>query len=158
MLYSQFFVDEDRYVIPAQNIVEIIPFIKLKKQPMLPDYARGLLNYHDDAVPVIDLCHLLVQRPCRKKLSTRIILVDGRDNMGHLLRLGFMVEKATEMLAIDEAKFTTASMSNPDSLINGLVTVYQENLLTLVSMEGVYSKLDKRFFSDREMVAEARTE
>jgi len=147
MLYSQFFVGDDRYVISAKDIVEIVPFVTLKSTPKLPDYSAGLMNYRGDSVLVIDVCHLLIKRPCRKRLSTRIIIVNKEsDNSGPMM-LGFLVEKATEMISIDEGLFKPQLLKNPDTPTNGPVAVCQEYLVEKISIEDVYNKLDKRFFN-----------
>ncbi len=150
MLYAQFFVDEDRYVISAKDIVEIVPVVPLKKVPMLPDYAAGLMNYHGRQIPVIDLCHLLLSRACRKKLSTRIILVTKERNTGNSMILGFMVEKATEMIIFDESLYNPPAMRNPDAPTNGPIVEFQGVLVTKISIEDVFDKLDKRFFQKSE--------
>ncbi len=146
MLCAQFFIDEDRYAISVKDIVEIVPVVILKTIPMLPSYAAGLMNYHGNQVPVIDLCHLLLNRPCQKKLSTRIILVARTGQLEASMMLGFMVEKATEIITIDEGLCRPPAMKNPDSPMNGTVVVYQEVLVTKISIEDVFDKLDKRIF------------
>jgi len=153
VLYAQFFVDEDHYVISAKDIVEIVPMVSLKTVPMLPDYAAGLLNYHGNQVPVIDLCHLLLRRACRKKLSTRIILVTRVEDNGTSMIFGFMVEKATEMLTIDEGLYQPPVMRNPDTPTNGPIVEHQGVLVTKISIDDVFDKLDKTFFQQAEIVA-----
>ncbi len=153
MLYAQFFVDEDRYIISAKDIVEIVPVVPLKKVPMLPNYAVGLMNYHGHQVPVIDLCYLLLNRACRKKLSTRIILVSRSGRSGKSITLGFMVEKATEMITIDESLYNPPAIRNPDAPTNGPIIEYQGELVTKISIEDVFDKLDKRFFQQAEIFA-----
>jgi len=153
MLYAQFFVDEDRYVISARDIVEIIPVVPLKTVPKLPGYAAGVMNYHGNQVPVIDLCQLFLDRACQKKLSTRIILVNRSGNAGETMILGFMVEKATGMLTIDESLYHPPVLRNPNAPTNGPVAEYQGKLVTKISIEDVFSKLDKTFFQKIEIIA-----
>lgn len=150
MLYSQFFVDDDKYVIPAREIIEIVPFVPLKSAPGLPDYLAGLMNYHGDSVPVIDLCRLFIKRPCRKKLSTRIIMLSRKNADDRQMMLGFLVEKSTEMISINEDSFKPQQMKNPDTPTNGPVAVYEEFLVEKVSIEDVFNKLDKRLFAGAE--------
>lgn len=147
VLYSQFFIERDRYVISARNIVEIVPRVDLKSAPLLPDYVAGLINYHGDAVPVIDLCRLFLNRPCRKKLSTRIMIVGQKECLNDRILLGFMVEKATEMIRLENEEFKRSSMSNPDALVDGPVVEYKGALITKISVIDVFERLDKRFFS-----------
>jgi len=151
VLYAQFFVDKDRYVISAEDIVEIVPAVSLKVVPMLPDYAVGLMNYHGNQVPVIDLCHLLLSRACRKKLSTRIILVTRVGSAGKSITLGFMVEKATEMLTIDQNLYKPPVMRNPDAPTNGPIVEFQGGLVTKISIEDVFDKIDKKIFQQAEI-------
>lgn len=153
MLYAQFFVDEDRYVISVKDIVEIVPVVQLKIVPMLPNYAAGLMNYHGSQVPVIDLCYLLLNRACRKKLSTRIILVNRGEGSGKSMTMGFMVEKATEMITVDESLYNPPAMRNPDGPTNGPIIEYQGELVTKISIEDVFDKLGKRFFQQAETFA-----
>lgn len=153
MLYSQFFVEEDRYVISASEIVEIIPFIPLKLVPLLPEYVAGLMNYHGSAVPVVDLHQLLVGSPCKKKLSTRIIVVKKVINSGVCITFGFLVEKATEMIVIDETSFKPQAMKNLESPTNGPVAVHQEYLIEKISIESVIARLDKRLFPENHMLS-----
>jgi len=157
VLYAQFFVDEDRYVIAARDIVEIVPAVSLKTVPMLPDYAAGLMNYHGSQVPVIDICHLFLNRACREKLSTRVILVNRTENTGASMMLGFMVEKATEMLIVDEHLYKPPAMRNPDAPTNGPVAEYQGMLVTKISINDVFDKLDKTFFQQAEIIASETT-
>ncbi len=151
VLYAQFFIDEDRYVISAKDIVEIVPAVSLKIVPMLPDYAAGLMNYHSTQVPVIDLCCLLLSRACQKKLSTRIVLVNWARSPGKSMVLGFMVEKATEMITIDENLYKPPAMRNPDAPTNGPIVEHQGVLVTKISIEDIFDKLDKRFFQQAEI-------
>lgn len=153
MLYSQFFMNEDRYVISASDLVEIIPCINLKKVPMLPEYAAGLMNYHGQQMPVIDLCQLLLGRRCKKKLSTRIIVVSKSSGPSKISRVGLMVEKATEVIVIEEEKFKPPVMSNPDMPTNGLIAEYEGFLVTQVSIEDIFEKLDERLFDEPEVVS-----
>jgi len=151
MLCAQFFVNKDRYVVSAKDIVEIVPVVPLKKVPMLPDYAAGLMNYHGCQVPVIDLCHLLLSRACQKKLSTRIILMSRSGSSGKSMMLGCMVEKATEMITINEGLYNPPAMRNPDAPTNGPIIEYHGELVTKISIEDVFDKLDKVFFQKSEI-------
>jgi len=153
VLYSQFFVDEDRYVISASEIVEIIPCVALKKLPMLPDYAAGLLNYHGEQMPIVDLCSLLLSRPCKRELGTRIIVVNkSHHNLG-LMKIGFMVEKATDVIAIDADSFLPPAMRNPDAPIDGNVAEYKGILITEILIDDMVDKMDDRFFNSPGLIS-----
>lgn len=143
-------MNEDRYVISASEIVEIIPCVTLKKVPMLPDYAAGILNYHGQQMPVVDLCELLLTRPCKKRLSTRIIVVNKSTVTMKMMKVGFMVERATEVIVIDDKNFKIPAMKNPDVPTNGKIAEHEGFLVTQISVDDVFEKLDDKFFNDQE--------
>lgn len=104
MLMVVFKLGEERYAIQADCVVEIVPIVALKAVPQVPAYVAGLFNYKTHVTPVIDLCQLALNRPCRQVLSSRIVLVDydrvlGRTPESTAARrvLGLMAENVTEI-------------------------------------------------------------
>ena len=97
-LFLLFGLGEDRYALPAAQIVEVIPFLHLKKLPQAPLGVAGVFDYHGTPVPAIDLSQLAVGKPAARSLSTRIILVQypGSRATSHIL--GVIAERATETL------------------------------------------------------------
>lgn len=151
MLYLQFFADDNRYVIAIKQISEVVPFVNLKTIPSLPGYAAGLLDYHGESVPVIDMCYLLSDRPCSRKLSTRIILayVVEKNNTNKLL--GLLVEKATETCSVDNDGFVDPGMHNPDLPFIGSVLSDGSGVVTRVSPQDVFNIIDKTLFYPDEL-------
>ena len=94
------------------------------------------------------MCYLLLKRPCKKKLSTRIILVKANGPVDCSSLVGFMVEKATEMVSIDENLFKTSAMKNPDIPIEGSVAIHDGFVHTKIIAEDIFEKLDKKFFQN----------
>ncbi|WP_455365173.1 chemotaxis protein CheW [Kaarinaea lacus] len=45
-LYMQFYVDDNRYVLPAHDIIAVVPLVSLHEVPQGPEYVVGILNYH----------------------------------------------------------------------------------------------------------------
>ena len=76
MLFLQFRINQDRYVIQASQIVSVIPFLKMRELSGLPDYMTGVISYRGQSVPVVDLSKLLSGRKSKPRLSTRIVLTD----------------------------------------------------------------------------------
>ncbi len=151
MLYSLFFVDDNRYIIAINQISEVVPFVYLKTIPALPDYAAGLLDYHGESVPVIDLCHLLSNRPCNRKLSTRIILVaiTVKDRGKRLL--GFLVERATETFAVNSDKFVVPGLHNVDLSFIGPVVSDECGVITKIFPQNIFGTIDETLFYPNEL-------
>lgn len=80
MLMLLFYIGDDRYALEGSRVVEVVPRVALKTLHHAPEYIPGLFNYRSRFVPVIDLCHLIQGTPCRPLLSSRIILVNYRQD------------------------------------------------------------------------------
>ena len=75
MLLLLFEIGNGRYALDVNQIIEIVPLVKLKKIPTTPAYVAGLMNYRGEGTPVIDLNQLVDSVPYENALSTRIIIV-----------------------------------------------------------------------------------
>ena len=105
MLMLLFQLGNSRYAIPARDVVEVTPRVRLEPLASTPDYVAGLLNYRGEHVPVIDLCQLINRERCRNSLTTRIILVPFSGPNGATGTLGLLAEAVTETLWIEESAF-----------------------------------------------------
>ena len=147
MLYLKFFIGDERYVIAINQITAITPYVYLNSIPLMPDYVAGLLNYQDRTIPVIDLCQLLISRSCVRMLSTRIIVTTINSSKGNSdIAIGFLVENATETFSVDEGEFVQPGMSNPDAPFIGRVVNDDEGMITRISPQDVFEKLDVELF------------
>ena len=106
-----FRVGEDRFAIDCASVVILIPLVELRPIHRSPPHIAGLFTYHGRIVPVIDVNTLIIDRPCEKKLSTRIIMVqlpplaDAPGSESDLI--GLMAEDATRIEEIDPKKGST---------------------------------------------------
>lgn len=105
MLMLSFELGNSRYAIPARDVVEVTPRVRLEPLARTPDYVAGLLNYRGEHVPVIDLCQLINRERCRNSLTTRIILVPFSGANGATGTLGLLAEAVTETLRIEASAF-----------------------------------------------------
>ena len=75
MLFLLFELEVDRYALPARDVVEVLPLVALKRVPRAHAGVAGVMEYRGQAVPVIDLCALVVGRAAARRVSTRILVV-----------------------------------------------------------------------------------
>lgn len=135
MLFLVFRLDDDRYALDAAAIAEVLPMVALTPVPLAPAGVAGLFDHRGAAVPAIDLSALLLRRPARLALSTRIVLVrypDGRAG-DHLL--GLIAERATGTLRADPSAFTQSGIDNAEAPYLGPV---------LADAEGLVQRVDAR--------------
>ena len=135
MLAVLFSIGDDRYGLPAAEVFEITPVLKLKQIPAAPDYVAGLCNFRGKPMPVLDLSALARGVPCRPLLSTRMIVVNYVLDNGGVKPLGLLAERATETAFIDEADLQRPGIQAEGAPYLGKVTVRSGELVQLVEVE-----------------------
>lgn len=116
MLLLLFNIGDGRYALTAEQIMEIVPLVKVKEVPLAPDYVAGLMDYHGRPVPVIDLCRLLVRKPCETMLSSRIILVHYPTTGGRTSTLGLIAGQVTEAIKSDHSEIPPSGVLMDEAL------------------------------------------
>ncbi len=116
MLLLLFETGNGRFALDCREVVEIIPLLRLKKIPASPSYVAGIINYHSQAVPVLDLCALTENVPCREVYSTRIILIryplaEGDDRL-----VGLIAERVTDVVKSSQAYRRTSGVLIDEAL------------------------------------------
>ena len=96
MLLLLFKLGERRYALETTAITAVLPLPELDPAPIGPDGLAGLLRYEGRPVPVLDLRLLAEGVPCQTAMSSRVILVGGRDGL-----LGLLAERVTDIAALD---------------------------------------------------------
>ena len=110
MLFLLFQVGHDRYALPANHVIEVVPLLNLKRIPQAPRGVAGLFNYRGRPVPAVDLCELALNKPSQVRLSTRIIIVQYPDAAGKRHLLGLIAEQATEVLRKESGDFADPNL------------------------------------------------
>lgn len=95
-------VAEERYVVPAARVVEVLPRVQLSPVPRAAPWHAGLLSYRGAALPVIDLSVRLGGQPCAPRIGNRVLVVDMLRPEG-VERWGALVEQVLEVRDVDEA-------------------------------------------------------
>ena len=122
MLFLLFELDLERYALDVACIVEVLPLVAIKKIPQAPSGVAGVFNCGGKPVPVIDLSELILGRPARSRLSTRIVIVHYADNGGTVNLLGLIAEKATETLRRAPSDFQASGVVNGEAPYLGPIT------------------------------------
>ena len=111
MLFLLFQLGEDRYALEAGRIVEVLPFVALKRLPQAPPAVAGVFNYRGQPVPAVDLCALATGQAARERLSTRMVIIRYRPEDGSERLLGLVAENATQMLRKSAKDFVDPGVS-----------------------------------------------
>lgn len=129
MLALLFSIADVTYAVTCDRVREIVAVPKLKPVPHAPPHFVGVFNYRGRIVPVADLRALVQGEPCRRRLSTRIILADAPGEPGEPGRrgrpriYGLMAERVTETLRLPTPEAGEPAVSLPDApYLGGIIT------------------------------------
>lgn len=128
-LYLQLFVGNNRFALSVKDVIAIVPVVSLHEVPKSPEYLVGILNYHGDSVPVIDVRALLAGTKSDNRLSTRIVVIKFDSGKQDLRLIGLMAEKLTEVTRVDESEFKTSGVQNNDARYLGDVVTDERGIL-----------------------------
>lgn len=137
MLFLQFKINNSRYILEARDIIEVVPYANLKKIPKAPPYVAGLLNYRGGTVPVIDICFLMSDKPCEAKLSSRIALVDYKNDHGQSVRVGLLIERLTETIRFNKSDFSESGVTLESSPYLGKVVIDDKYIVQMVDIKKI---------------------
>lgn len=102
-------VAEQRYVVPAARVVEVLPRVQLSPVPRAAPWHAGLLSYRGAALPVLDLSRRLGDDACAERLGNRVLVVDVQRPTGPQ-RWGVLVE---QVLQVRDVEATSVESSVP---------------------------------------------
>lgn len=159
MLFLLFQLGEDRYLLDAMQVAQVLPLIGVKQIPLMPAGVAGALNYRGKPLPVVDLNQLAFGRSAARKLSTRIVLVDYRGEDGSSKLLGLIAEKATELVRYEPEEFTDPGIANPETPYLGPVVSDATGLIQWVDPKKLLpaSITEKLFTQLAEQAAQPET-
>lgn len=132
MLFLMFRIGVDRYVLDVDQIEQVLPLMAAKEVPGAPQGVIGVINYHGDPVPLIDLSSLATGRPATPVMSTRIILVRYPAADGEPMRLALCAERVIETIQRDPADFVTTGLEAGTPAYLGPVAADEAGLIQWV--------------------------
>lgn len=113
MLYLSFRLDRHRYLLDVRQVAEVLPMIGIMQIPQAPAAVAGIFSYRGTLVPAIDLAQVLIGRPARQRLHTRIIVARTTDDSGAPQLLGLIAEKVTETVRRESHDFSASGLNVP---------------------------------------------
>ncbi|WP_242039593.1 chemotaxis protein CheW [Anabaena sphaerica] len=152
-----FQINNQRYAIASQQIVEVIPLVNLTKLPHTPEYFAGVFNYRGRIIPVIDLCQLMGNQSCVEHLSTRIILINHWDrdateeSTPHIM--GLMAQRVIETLQKSDIDLVEVDIQIDKPPYLGKMIVDEQGMIQCLHVEYLLSEVQQAY-----LVAEVHSE
>lgn len=146
MLMLLFQINNQRYAIPSQQVVEVISLVNLTKLPHTPEYFAGVFNYRGRIIPVIDLSQLMSDKSCCQHLSTRIILVNhwGRDTTQQSTPqiMGLIAERVVETLQISNKDLVDVDIQIDKPPYLGNMIIDDHGMVECLHVECLLSEIE----------------
>ncbi len=137
MMILMFSVGGDNYGINVRDVTEVLPNVALKRFPNGPEHVAGLLNYRGQLVPVVDLTLLMAAQASRKRISSRIVLVNYHDDHQPQHLLGLLLERITETVRIPDHAFTKSRVITNDTPFLGDIAIHNEVMIQVIDIKRV---------------------
>lgn len=131
-----FTIESEAYAIPSKRVIEVLPLVKSRPIPQMPEYIPGLFTYRGQLVPLVDLGLRIAGSVLRKRLSTRVIVVEfspcsihdpaakrdpGTSSHPALARLGLIAENVVSIRAVDDDHAVATEMRVPGAAYLGRI-------------------------------------
>jgi len=116
-----FTIGAEDYAIESRRVVEVLPFVAARPIPRTPDAIRGIFTHRGRLIPLVDLGWLLIDKPLRETLSTRVIVVEfslGPRSIGpdeQRIRLGVAAENVVSLCSSSEVEASLPALPTPDA-------------------------------------------
>ncbi|MBW4559599.1 MAG: chemotaxis protein CheW [Mojavia pulchra JT2-VF2] len=153
MLMLLFCIENERYALASDQVLEVIPLVSLRTLPHKPDYFAGIFNYRGQIVPVIDLCQLMHGKSSRDYLSTRIILINywgnKRDTASEQQAsyiLGLMAERVVETLHKADVDLVDVNVQMSAVPYLGKMIVDNQGMIQCLRTEYLLSESEQVYF------------
>jgi chemotaxis-related protein WspB len=134
MLVLLFETAGGRYAIETAHVVEVVPFVNLKKIPKTMGAVAGLVNYRGCPVPVVDLNILLEGTASETMISTRILIIKNPfAATDPPALLGVVAPRAMEIFR-SKAKRQTSGVLMDEELYNGTIASDTKGMVQLLDL------------------------
>lgn len=146
-------VGEERFALDVARVLEVTAVVPFTPVPRAPEAVAGLINYRGLIVPVLDLAMLIANRPARRFLSTRIVLLRlaaaaesgaaPAPDTTHVI--GLMAERVTETIAVPAADIRPVSGETARADMYSGVFLHEQAPVLLLDPERVLPADARRF-------------
>ena len=149
MLYLIVQIGETSYALPSKGVVGVLPYVEVRPVARCPRGLAGVVNYHGQPVPVVDLCLAVLDRPARQLFTTRLVLFEvdrvggggsrGGGAQGGPSMLGLIAEGVTRTIRAEPKDFADTGIRSSEAWLGG-VRVRDGEVLQLLDIGKLLSR------------------
>jgi len=133
-----FRLDNQRFAIPFQFIESIVHVVEINQLPQMPDFIKGIINFHGIIIPVLSPRILFRMEEKEIELSDQLMIVNTSSR-----KLALLVDSSQEVFEIKES-----DMVKSDKILSGIK--YLKGVIRLEDEMILINDIDE-FLSDEEL-------
>lgn len=149
MLCLYFKIGDETYAVACRQVERIIPLVPLRPMPQSDSWIRGLLNYSNRPVPVIDLPALILNRPVRESLSDRIMLVDAKEFSQKEGLIGLLAEDVVDVHEVKDEEINPPGLQLKETAWQGDIIIRKGEMVQLVQINQLIPDSHKKILFDQ---------
>ena len=132
-----FHIGADRYGLQLAGIARVLPLLALKQLPLAPAYVAGIMDYHGQPVPVLDLNLLAGVTGSGDFYDSRILVVDYPIADGASHALGLLARHVRGIQDVPPATLADSGLASAGAPFLGQVASDADGMLQLVELGGL---------------------
>lgn len=139
--YVVFKLDNEEYAVDIMNIKEISEYMECTKVPNSPSFIKGIINYRENVVPVINLREKFDMPPADITPNTRIIVFALNNK-----QIGFLVDDASQVLTIGDKDIEDAPsiiIGSEEKFISGIGKI-ENRMVIILDLENLLNEEEKK--------------
>lgn len=151
MLMLLFYINNERYALACEQVIEILPLVTLKPLHQTPNYLAGVFNYQGNIVPVIDLSQFITGKNCVEHMSTRIILINYWESQDSSTLettqkpklIGLLAERVVETLHKSADQFVDLNIQIGQISFLGKMLTDEQGMIQFLPINDLLSAAEK---------------
>jgi purine-binding chemotaxis protein CheW len=96
-----FKINDQKFAIKVQRVLNVIERAKIVDVPALKPFHKGMINYRDTLIPLIDLRDMLKMNPSGKRVNECVMVLELKIN-GKLELAGLSIDEICEITEFDK--------------------------------------------------------
>lgn len=130
MLYFLFQLGDERYALAVNRVRRVLPRMLTRPLAQAPAAVVGLATFAGRPLVLLDLCQRVLGRPCRDRMSSRVMVVQLSAG-----RVGLLVEGLTRAVSLSEEQFFSSGVELPEARFLGDVARWEDSWVQRVEPE-----------------------
>lgn len=141
--YLIFMLEEQRFALPVGIIKVVVRMVEIIPVPGAEEFVGGVINYHGDIIPVVDLKRKLGFSEKSFDINNHMIIIQYKGRYSALV-----VDKVMEVVTYHDETIKSISEIAPQSHFYRGMTKHADGIILLNKLEDVLPEETSTFYEE----------